>query len=246
MRKVFVILFLLISGLTAFSQKDSTAKKNVKKDWTKISLANRANDHFMMQIGYDGWAGTPDSVHTKGFSRSFNFYFMFDFPFKTDPRWSIGLGLGIGSSNIFFDKQEVLVASLNPTLGFPDLTSANHFKKYKLVTTYLEAPVELRYAIDPENTNGSWKFAIGAKVGTMLSAYTKGKNLLDNNNQLINNYIEKQSSKRYFNNPKLAGTARISKGFFGIYGQFQVNSLIKAAYGPQVYPFTIGITISGL
>ena len=67
-----------------------------KKDWSKINLTKRSADHFMFQLGYDNWAGAPDSVHIRGFNRSANFYVMFDFPFKTDPRLSIGAGLGIG------------------------------------------------------------------------------------------------------------------------------------------------------
>jgi hypothetical protein len=218
-----------------------------KKDWSKLDLTKRPADHFMFQLGYDNWANAPDSANIQGFNRSANFYFMFDFPFKTDPRLSIGAGIGIGSSNIFFHNQEVLVAAVgNPTLAFPDEEGGNHFKKYKLVTTYLEVPLELRFALDPEHMDKSWKFAVGAKVGLMLSAYTKGKTLQTGAGQTIGNYIEKESSKQYFSTTKLAATARISYGVFGVFGQFQVNSLIKASAGQAVFPFSFGIMLSGL
>lgn len=262
MKKLFVIVLALIATTAAFAQKDSTAalKKLLvsapppaapvaanKKDWSKINLTKRANDHFMFELGYDAWIGKPDSIHTTGFSRSANFYAMFDFPFKTDPRLSIGAGLGIGTSNMFFDKEEVLVASTtNPTLAFPDESGANHYKKYKLVTTYLEAPVEMRFALDPENTNKSWKFAVGVKVGLLLSAYTKGKTLQNNVGQTLGNYTLKESSKQYFNGTRLAGTARISKGVFGVFSQINVTGLIKSSAGPSVFPFSAGIVLSGL
>jgi hypothetical protein len=158
--------------------------------------------------------------------------------------------LGVGSSNIFFHDQEVLVAgggsNGNSTLAFPDETNSNHFKKYKLVTTYLEAPVELRFALDPEHMDNSWKFAVGVKIGLLMSAYTKGKDLESGAGITLNNYIEKESSKEFFNTPKLAGTLRVSKGFVGIFGQFQANSLIKSSAGPSVFPFSVGICLSGL
>ena len=47
-----------------------------KTDWSKVSLGNRANDHFLMEFGYDGWAGAPDTLNISGFSRHFNFYVM--------------------------------------------------------------------------------------------------------------------------------------------------------------------------
>ena len=104
--KQIALLFtavLLVTAATA--QTDSTGKKK-KKDWSKVSINNRANDHFMFQVGYAGWASMPDSIKTKGFSRSLNLYLMMDFPFKSDPRFSAALGLGIGSDGIKFDKQE--------------------------------------------------------------------------------------------------------------------------------------------
>ena len=56
-----------------------------------------------LQYGITNWSGKPDSIKTKGFSRSFNFYVMIDMPFKTDPRFSVAFGPGIGTDNIFFD-----------------------------------------------------------------------------------------------------------------------------------------------
>jgi hypothetical protein len=249
MKQLFITALALVTITTAFAQTDSTSLIPRKKDWSKVNLGHRANDHFMVQVGYDGWAAVPDTINISGFSRSFNFYFMFDMPFKTDPRWSVGAGLGLGSSNIFFHNQFVDVAGTGnsaTTLAFTDQSGGNHFKKFKLVSTYLEVPIELRYAIDPEHTNKSWKFAVGVKPGLLLSVYTKGKNLENNANQVIDSYIQKESSKRYFNGARLVGTARISRGVFGIFGQIQATGLIKSGAGPAVYPFSLGLSFSGL
>jgi hypothetical protein len=277
MKKYFVFALVLLTTTAAFAQKrrstnptpttqaqDTTSAlqkalqnappppkppvKPGKKDWSKVKLDPRkAADHFMVEVGYDNWANTPDSIHIQGFNRSFNFYFMYNFPFKSDVRWSVAAGLGIGSSNIFFHDQEVLVSAyLNQTLAFPDETGTTHFKKYKLVLTYLEVPIELRFAVDPTNMDHSWKIAVGTKVGLMLSAYTKGKDLLQASGQVAGNYIEKESSKQFFSTPKFEPTLRVSKGVVGIFGQIQINSPIKASAGPSVFPFSAGIVLSGL
>lgn len=260
MKRIVLLSTSMLFVVAAFAQKqptDSTAKQVMKsnpaptvtpkkKDWSKINLSNRANDHLLIQIGYDGWAQMPDTIHTKGFSRSLNMYFMFDFPFKTDPRFSVGVGVGIGSSSIFFDKQEVGVAGLTSTLSFPDKSQTDHFKKYKLVSTYAEAPVEMRFTADPEHSDKSWKGAIGVKVGTLLNVHTKGKNLVSSTGAAINNFIEKESSKRYFNSTRLAASGRVGYGHISLYGQFQINNFIKDGLGPNVHPFAIGITFSGL
>ena len=80
-------------------------KKSGKKDWTKVSFAKRAADHLMIQLGMYNWAQKPDSIRTKGVGRTANLYLLFDFPFKTNPKFSAAIGLGLIESWIggFFE-----------------------------------------------------------------------------------------------------------------------------------------------
>jgi len=55
----------------------------------------------MLQYGYNGWSGTNDTINPSGFSRYFNFLFLIDKPFQSNPHFSFAFGLGLGSSNIF-------------------------------------------------------------------------------------------------------------------------------------------------
>lgn len=255
MKQFLVFLLALSTVATAFAQKKDTTivktpsasvpgepKKKDKDYYSKIDLSHRPQDHFMVQMGYYGWAGKPDTLNQSGVPRSFNFYFMLDFPFKTDKRLSVGAGLGIGSNNIYFRNQPTPISVIPQA----DASTANHFKKYKLVTTYLEVPLELRYAIDPENMNTSWKFAVGTKLGVLLSSYAKGKNTENSSGSVVDGSVYKMSSKSDFNGIELAGTARISRGVFGLFGQFQFTSLIKSGISAPVYPFVIGFCFSGL
>lgn len=252
MTKLFLLTVSFAFILTASAQTDSAARANfynntkTKKDWSKVNVGNRSNDHFMFQLGYNAWSKVPDSLTTKGIPRTVNVYFMFDFPFKTDPRFSIGIGAGISSSGIYFDKSAIDITGTTTKLLFSNTARTNHFKKYKLATTYAEVPVELRYALDPEHINKSLKFAIGAKIGTLLNAHTKAKNLQNSAGSLINAYTAKLSSKRYFNSTRLSGTARVGMGVFSLFGSYQINPLLKEAAGPEIRPYTIGITLSGL
>lgn len=247
MKKTLLAGFVLLTVITAQAQTDTTAPATPPRaNRHNIDISNRSGDHFLIQIGYDRWANMPDSIHTKGFSRSFNMYLMFDFPFKTNPQFSVALGAGIGSSNIYFDKMIVDVAGNTQTLRFRNVADTNNFKKYKLVTAYLEAPVELRFTADPVNYNKSFKVAIGAKIGTLLNVHTKGKNLLNKSGGTVNSYIVKENSKRYFNGNRLCVTGRVGYGSFSLFGSYQVNSFIKEGAGPDVKPYSIGLTISGL
>lgn len=243
MKKIALIALGCIL-LQSVNAQDSTANAVPKKK--VINLANRANDHFMLQLGYAGWAGRPDTINTGGFSKSFNVYFMFDFPFKTNPKLSMGLGAGISSDHIKFDETYVGIKETTSTLQFRDQSDTNHFKKSKLATVYLEAPVEFRYTADPMNSDRSFKFAVGLRVGTMLKAYTRNKTLENKSGGTLNDYLVKEYSKTYFNTTRLVATARVGWGHFSLFGSYQLTSLFKEGVAADIKPFSIGLTLSGL
>lgn len=241
---------LLLLGITGalFIQAQSLNPTTPKKDWTKIDLSSRPADHFMIQYGSDSWTSRPDSVRTSGFSRHFNFYFMLDKPFKTNPHYSLGIGVGFGSSNMFFNNTNVDVRANATKLPFTSTDSTDHFKKFKLVTTYLELPVELRYYSDPEHPMSSWKFAAGVKVGTLLKSYTKAKNLETKNNVSIYgaNYVQKEVNKRFLNGTSLAVTGRIGYGIVSFDAAYYILGVLKDGTGPVMNRVSFGLTISGL
>lgn len=255
MKKLLATSFLFLSFYAAQAQitTDTTIVNTMgatppatPAKWKNIDLSNRSNDHFMLQFGFDKWSGSNDSTTPSGFSRHFNIYFMLDKPFKNNPKFSVGLGVGIGSSNMFFEKKSIDLKSGSPRLPFARLDSATHFKKYKLTTVFLEAPIELRYNSNPENSNKGLKMALGVKVGTMVNAHTKGKTLVDKGGNTVNAFIMKENSKRFFNSTRLAVTGRVGVGIISLQGAYQITTLLKDGAGPVINPYSLGIAISGL
>ena len=125
--KKIVLVFIAFASVSAVFAQDKTTKK-------KIDLTNRAGDHLMLQLGSDTWTGVPDSIksHKKGLSRGGNIYIMMDKPFKNNPRFSAGFGIGIGTGNMYFKNYAIGIKSTNTKLPFNSLDSADHFKKYKI------------------------------------------------------------------------------------------------------------------
>jgi hypothetical protein len=243
MRRFLVAAAFSLLSVAAFAQGDSTQPR------TTISVPGslpRSNDHFLLQFGYTQWQGAPDSIRTGGLPRTFNAYLMLDFPFKTNPHWSVALGAGIGTDAIFFDKGSVDIAGTTPTLVFRNLADTNHFKRYKLATAYAEAPLELRYAAKPEDNRRSIKAALGVKIGTLLNAHTKGSTLQNKNGGTINDFKQKDFNKRYFNKLRLAATARLGFGHFSLFASYQLTPLFREGLAPTIRPVTVGLTLSGL
>lgn len=240
MKRFLPVISLLVWGnfLMAQTERDTLSRKESANN---SQLSRRAADHFMIQLGYNGWAGSPDSLRTGGLSRTFNMYFMFDFPFKSDARFSAAIGAGLGTDNMFF--KETTVDLRKYPLNFAHDTVSS-YKKYKIATGYLEVPVELRFASNPTSYNKAFKVALGVKVGTMIDAHTKAK--ITRDREGYGGYTQKTKDKRNFNTTRLAGTLRVGYGVFSIFGTYQFNEFIREGAGPNVKPYSIGLTISGL
>jgi hypothetical protein len=241
MKKCYPLIAFLFLALAAVAQdNDKPAKKKNKPD-----VSNRTNDHIMIQFGIAGWNGTPDTINQTGFSKSFNAYFLFDFPFKSNPHISIALGAGVSTDHILFSRTYIGIKDQTPTLHFTNQGDTNHYKKTKLATAYLEAPLELRYSADPVHSKG-FKFAVGIRVGTMINAHTRSTKFQTKSGAAISEFTLKESSKRFFNKNRLSVTGRIGLGHISVFGTYQLTSLIKEGGGPQVKPYSVGITLSGL
>ena len=242
MRRIFLFVLATIAAGSVMAQTDSAARNRMLSH----KSMPRSGDHFMLQLGYLSWNGKPDSVHTGGIPRTANVYFLFDFPFKTNLNWSAAIGAGIGTDHMFFDKMNVGIKDATSTLIFRNTASTARFDKYKLSTVYAEAPVELRYSSNPDNNKRSFKAAIGAKAGVLLSATVKGKKPEDASGNSAGDYTIKEKSKSFFNKNRLAATARVGYGNYTLFGSYQVTTLFKEGVAAAIRPFSVGITLSGL
>jgi Outer membrane protein beta-barrel domain len=241
MKKILLFIGCVFFASVVMAQ-DTTATPQ-KKD--KSSLANRSNDHFVVQLGYLGWNGIPDTINKKGISKTFNVYFMFDFPFKTNPHLSMAFGPGIATDHMLFTKTHLGIKDNTTAIYFTDQSDTNNFKKTKLATAFLEAPIEFRYTADPYTGKGL-KLAFGVKVGTLLNAHTRSTKFQTKAETSLNDYTLKESSKRFFNKTRLSGMVRVGYGHFSLFGSYSFTPLFKDGLGPVVKPFSIGITLSGL
>jgi len=241
MRRIVLSALVICITLNSFAQSDSAVVKTVKK----VTHDVQSSDHLVIQFGYLNWTNAPDSIRTSGFPHSFNVYLMLDFPFKTDPHWSVALGPGISTDHMYFDKMYPGIKETTATIRFFDLADTNHFKKVKLATAYAELPVELRYRFNAEENKGV-KFALGVKIGALINAHTRSSELQNKSDNPINEYVMKESSKRFLNKSRFSVNGRIGVGHFSVFANYSVTSLFKEGLGPVIRPLTVGLTLSGL
>ena len=107
-----------------------------------------SRDYVMIQFGYDNWTNHPDSIKVNGLGRAFNAYLCYDFPIMKS-NFSFAAGLGIGTSSIFLKDQQIVLTDTAASISF--ISEIEPYKKYKLTTSYIEAPFEIRYFGNKEN-----------------------------------------------------------------------------------------------
>ena len=237
MRKILALLAIALMPAALVLAQD----EKVNSSAVPPPIVKPSRDFVVLQLGYTTWAQKPDSVKTKTIGYTFNGYVCYDFPIKKS-KFSFATGLGINTSVIYLDQQ-VLANRDTGSLGnqarfIPD---TSHYKRYKFVTTYLQAPFELRYFSNTLNRNKGFKAAIGMQVGTLLGAHTKGLRSVDGTN-----VKEKVDTKRYVSTWNFAATARVGWGNFALFGSYNLTNVFKENSGPVITPVTAGICLTGL
>ncbi|PWV54031.1 outer membrane beta-barrel protein [Chitinophaga sp. S165] len=232
MKKLFFSLGLMAASFGVFAQDAKNAVAN-----TAMGAATHSKDFLVIQLGYVGLTGTGAGAINTGFNRQLNIAFMYDIPLQKT-NFSLAAGLGIGSDHYHLSDMSL---DLRSASTIPNFDETDAYSKFKLATTYLEIPLELRYRQVPENANKGFKVGVGLKIGNLLNAHTRSVSNV-NGSKLI----EKEASKRLFNTWRFAGTARVGYGNFALYGTYALNGLFKDNGTYDVNPYSFGFMLSGL
>ncbi|MCF8217401.1 MAG: DUF2807 domain-containing protein [Bacteroidales bacterium] len=146
-------------------------------------------------------------------------------------------GLGLQYNNYRFANNVILDNEGDKLQGTYDKDTDRNYIKSKLVANYLTVPLILEFT-----THGKNEFHIGAgaqfawKIGEHSKiVYEKG----------TNREKEKDRGDFYLNPYKLELTGRIGWGWINLFATYSVNEMFEDGKGPEMYPFTAGITLVG-
>ena len=150
-----------------------------------------------------------------------------------DHRIGIVSGLGLSWNNYKFDNS-LTIDKMEDGLIHPIDIEENNFKKSKLMVSYLTLPLMLEVQI-PVNGHSNSLFISGGMVGGLnIGSHTK-----------VKNDHSKDKDRGSFNiNPfKYSAIAQIGLRNFSLYATYSFSSLFKDGKGPEMYPFSIGLSL---
>ncbi|HUM45590.1 MAG TPA: outer membrane beta-barrel protein [Chitinophagales bacterium] len=239
MRNRLTFLFIFTSIVAVAQVEDSTSRMPPQV----AGVLNFPKQFFFFDITQNGWLNAPEGVETKFISGGLNINFLYEFNI-------IGSHLGIApglsysvsgvKSNAFFmyqygdDGKEVVYTDLTIIEG------DSIIEKSKLSVSYLEIPVEVHIHLKPNERGRSFLIAPGFRGGVKVGDFWK----LNYNNNIagvdkIKLYgVENLSPFRY------GVSLRLMYYKFGLFGYYQLNHLFEGNKGPDISPFSVGITIS--
>ena len=169
-------------------------------------------------------------------SNSVGLTFMFKEARLAKKRLYVRSGLGINWTNYHF-KNNINISTSNDSTAFTS-DSIRSFDKYKLRATYLQVPLLIGMRLgDLDHPFGLQFGVVGSyKIGSAIKQkYTLGESKL------------KDKVKDDYNlNPfKFEALARVSIDNFGFYAKYSLTELFESGRAPELYPFSMGITIGG-
>jgi hypothetical protein len=151
--------------------------------------------------------------------------------------FSFAPGVGVGTSSMFTNAQ--LVEDSARTQMVP---RTDTYKKNKLGLTYIDIPLELRFRSKPSAKNNSFKVAIGFKAGVLVDGKTKVKQ----KNAAGDMKVYKEKRYDDLNRFRYGVTLRIGYGPVSVIGYYSLAKVFDKGKGPDITPFSVGLSINGL
>jgi hypothetical protein len=244
MRKLLLIIVFIFTVTVVFAERDPLVLQKKSSNIPLVELLQ--GDRLIVSLLHDQWFLFPDNINVSVFQPGFGLQAMYPF---TKNHVGIALGFSLSSHNFYSDAMprnipykddEGVLQDYTGFTPFDSLTSsmdAFSYKKNKLNVTYIELPVEFRFAPGEEK---KWRFAAGFKFGMLISDHTKYKG------DDYRYFSESQIKEKRFNIPYIAKikygpTLRINYGKFSISCYYPLVPLFESNRGPEMYPVTFGI-----
>lgn len=218
-------------------KKSKKTKKNkFRKTWSGIDFGMNAYVSPIQSLGMRPEAEFLSLEHNKSWVINFNL-FQKSFPIISN---NVGIvtGIGFGFNNYrLADNTVTLVYNPNGIdyINEPDL----RMKKNKLVLAHLNIPLLLEFQTQGPKKYNQFNLAVGGNFGVLLDSYTRQTYDIDGKT------MKRKVNENFHVAPfRYEAVARIGYGGVHLFASYALNSFFKKDKGPEIYPFSVGISLT--
>lgn len=175
-------------------------------------------------------------------------------PISKDNHWGFITGIGFEYRNYSFDNNISLVSDEAGIMGYRNEGAIT--EKNKMTVNYINIPIIFEYQTNAYNERNSFHLSVGMVFGLRYASKTKRVfdnknvdiNLLDENDLTVRtvNYDKnkiKEHNSFHLNPVKADAMLRFGWGWFNFYATYSVTEMFKKNEGPELYPFSVGMTL---
>ena len=188
-------------------------------------------------------------------------FFEQNIPFSKNQKWGMLTGLGLTFNDYRFLRPTRLNMDSSELIGYIDQDIS--IRKSKLSAMYLSLPVLFEFQTAPSYRKNGFHINMGMIVSARLSSHTK--TYYDELNSVFNVTKYNPETGQYdvvftsispddpkahhygdwFLQPfKFEATARIGWNFLNFWANYSLNTMFREGKGPEVYPWSAGITLA--
>lgn len=222
-----------------FGQKDSL-KKNKKDRKAKVHWGG-------LELGFNGFMTSPgNETMPKGYEylqvntgrvgtvnlnlieKAFPIYKSYI---------SLVSGLGLEWNNYYFRKDFTLVPGIDSVAGIYDNVD---YSKNKLTTNFVTLPLFIEFNTH-EKQKKSFHLGLGLVGAYLYRSHTK--QLYEEGGTTFKRKVFENFNLSTF---RYSAMIRVGYGKFNIFANYALSGLFKDGTGPEIHPYSIGITVIGL
>ncbi len=170
-------------------------------------------------------------------------------------------GLGLQISNYYFTNNYVMLKDSSSLVAYKVQDAQGNpvkMKVNKMVVSYLNLPLFFEYQTNRYRRINSFHVTLGVIAGVRIGSYTKqvynnkeeSYFLVDDSGNRIaafdvEHYTVRDRGTYHLNPFKLDAAFRIGWSHINLFGTYSFTQMFQKTQGPELYPFTVGITLLG-
>lgn len=195
-----------------------------------------ANTSKKFTVGFDlfndFWMGQPDGMKARTINQGFNVFGTYNFDLVESGAHTFSAGIGIRNNQLYSNMKINDIKA--DTIVFSKITY--NYKRSKLHVVYLDFPFEFRFRFD-----NKWKLGVGFKLGINIDSKTKYVgDITATGPRMTQKYKKVSEIEKYTFGP----TLRLGYKWISVFAYYQPTHVFTHNLGPDLYPISVGITLS--